>query len=106
MPKRDRLTHSELTTLPRGRSQRRSGAFFLLITTQLPALSHSRATFVVPKRVSLSAVVRNRIKRRCRAALTPLLKGARSPMALIFTAKREAAAASFAELCDDIERLI
>ena len=62
------------------------------------------AAYVVSKRVALRAVVRNRLKRRCRA----VLRGAsRLPRAsLVFVAKRGAADASFSEVRADILLLL
>jgi len=61
---------------------------------------------VVSKKVSKKAVARNLVKRRCRSILATELKKFREPRALIFTAKRGAAEASFSETKKDIETLL
>lgn len=88
------------------RPRRYSGVYVSLSVAALPQATRSRVACVVSKKVSLRAVVRNRIKRRCREALAPLLKSVRRPLALVCNAKREAVEASFAEIRDDIARLV
>ena len=61
---------------------------------------------VVPKKIARRAVDRNRIERRCREALRPLIKNIQKPVAFIFHAKREAQEASYAEVALDVGKLL
>ena len=61
---------------------------------------------VVSKKVSRKAVARNLVKRRSRSVLARELKKFDEPRALILTAKRGAAEATFAETKKDIETLL
>jgi ribonuclease P protein component len=61
---------------------------------------------VVSKKISKKAVARNLVKRRCRSVLTYELKKFREPRALVFTAKRGAAEATFLDTKKDIETLL
>lgn len=79
------------------------GRFFSLAVAPHP--HGPKWACVVSKKVSAKAVVRNRLKRRARAILAPLLKHADSRYAFVFHARRTAAGASFAEIRQDIEQL-
>lgn len=63
------------------------------------------AAFVVSKKVSLKASVRNLLKRRMKAASLPAVR-AIGPLALVLTAKKEAADAPFAAVRADIVALL
>lgn len=77
------------------------GALFTLLFAASSA--PPRATCVVSKKVSAKAVVRNRIKRRCRAVLAH----SELPHAdLVFVAKREAGRAVFTGIESDVRGLI
>lgn len=105
MPKRYRLSHADFVRLPKA-ARRLHGEYFSLSITPAPFLKGSRAACVVSKRVSARSVDRNRIERLCRESLRPRLARLREPIAFIFFAKREAAAASFKEVERDIEKLL
>lgn len=64
-----------------------------------------RAAFVVSKKVSAKAAVRNRVKRRLREALRSLPVPTRA-LTLVFTAKRSAADASYADIATDVQELV
>lgn len=101
MPKKNRLTGSEIRSL---KPEKR-------LNTSLFSLSISkngggtRCACVVSKKVSPKAVVRNRVKRRMRAAL---LKTAPLPPAvsLVLTAKKTAIDADFSAIHEDIVALV
>ena len=67
---------------------------------------HSRATVVVSKRVHLHATVRNRIKRRVRAALRPLLPQVKMPHDLVIVAQSKAVDASQSDLAKALVHLL
>ncbi|MCR4325184.1 MAG: ribonuclease P protein component [Patescibacteria group bacterium] len=106
MPKRSRLARSDFTDLRRTQSRRATGAYFSLSCTPLPDGEATKAACVVSKKVAARAVARNRIKRACREAVRPRLASIKPPQALIFTAKRAAAAASSSDIRGDVERLL
>jgi ribonuclease P protein component len=87
--------------LPHGRKLH--GSLYTVSVSPFPTRAH--ATCVVSKKVSPKAVARNTVKRHCREALRPHLKDL-PPGAYVFTAKREAAAASFRDVCADIKGLV
>jgi len=99
MPSSLRLAVADLKTFrPTRRFQ---GAYFSLATASAPVV---KAAFVVSKKVAPLAVTRNLIKRRSRAALSPLAAALR-PSHYVFYAKKEATTASFSEIKNDIEKL-
>jgi ribonuclease P protein component len=102
MPAASRLTHEAMQHL---RGKRLHGALFSLLCAPLPS-GRSKAAIVVSKKVAAKATDRNRIKRRARAAVASRLKTLGEPRALVFTAKKEASTASFAEIRADIEALV
>ena len=105
MPKKYRLSRAEFIRLPRA-GRRVHGNYFSLTLTPLSDGSGIKAACVVSKKVSARAVDRNRIERRCRETLRPLLPHIQKPTALIFHAKREALAASSEEMQQDIQKLL
>lgn len=79
----------------------------LLRISALPTTqAHSRATVVVSKRVHGNAVVRNRIKRRVRAALQRLLPNMRASYDIVVVAQAKAAQADAAQLGLAVEQLL
>ena len=63
----------------------------------------ARAAVVVSSKVAKTAVARNKMKRRLRAILTPLLPQMEKGINLVVFAKKEGVAAPFAELRVEIE---
>lgn len=100
MPKNYRLTVADLKAF---RPERRfSGAHFSLAIATAP---RTGAACVVSKKVASRAVDRNKIKRRVKAALVPLLPSL-PHASYVFYAKAGAAAIDFAEAQRDIEKLV
>src|SRR5687767_14358894 len=100
MPKKNRLSGAEIRRLvPIKRLN--SGLFSLSISK---AAGLPKISCVVSKKVSHKAVVRNRVKRRMRAALRelPLPAGTAS----ILSAKPGAATAEYTAIREDIAELI
>ncbi|MFA7309885.1 MAG: ribonuclease P protein component [Candidatus Paceibacterota bacterium] len=102
MPKKHRLTGAQIRGI---RSSRRvHGTLFSLSISPADG-SVARCACVVSKKVSPRAVVRNAVKRRCRAVLQKHV-GTLRPGAYLFHAKREAAKAAFSDVAADIERVL
>jgi ribonuclease P protein component len=97
-----RLSSADFRTIrPR---QRVNGIFFALSIAPHPR--GLKWACVVSKKVSVKAVTRNLVKRRCRSALSSELKTFNEPLALVFHAKRGAVGATFAEIEKDVRALI
>lgn len=106
MPRKQRLTRVELSATKPGASRRIGGEYFFLTVASSLGDPCVKMTCVVSKKVSARANIRNLIKRRCRNIARPLLSLIKGPCALIFSARREAAVASFSDLKRDIEKLL
>jgi len=106
MPRRHRLSRRDHEALGRSPRKRIGGVYFSLAIGASPRGTGVQTACVVSKKVSPRAVVRNRIKRRCRDVVRTLLSKGSFSGALLFTAKREAVAASHAEIKSDIEKLL
>ena len=103
MPKKYRLSRADFQNM---RSFRRVlGEYFSLSYGELPNRPFPGAACVVSAKAAARAVDRNRIKRRCRAALSEYLKTNPRPTVVLY-AKKGAAKASFADIQKDIERLL
>jgi ribonuclease P protein component len=102
MPRKYRLTGEEIKDLS---GRRFHGRFFSLLVASLSS-THAKCACVVSKKVSARAVDRNLIKRRCRAALSAQIATIESPIALVFSAKREALGAPLSEVKRDVEALL
>lgn len=103
MPRKLSLSSAEFMRFKPAR--RINGRFFTLLIG--PAASESaKLACVVSKKVSARAVVRNSIKRRCRAALRGKLANIKKPQILVFYAKSAAAQASFADVQRDVVELL
>lgn len=105
MPKKYRLSRADFIRLPRA-ARRVHGNYFSLTGAPLPSLGWAKVACVVSKKTAARAVDRNKIERRCREALRPLIKEVGRPIALIFYAKHEAVHASFAAIRQDIQKLL
>lgn len=99
MPAAHRLTVADLRAFRPAR--RIHGAYFSLAVAPAPAV---KAAFVVSKKIAPRAVTRNLVKRRSRASLSPLIARL-APAHYVFYAKKEAVAASFSEIKNDIGKL-
>lgn len=106
MPKKHRLSRADFVRISRGAGQRVHGTYFSLTATTLPPGNAVKAACVVSKKISKRAIDRNKIERRVREVLRPLIARIAGPHVLVFYAKREATAASYAEIERDIQKLI
>ncbi len=108
MPRKHALSRSDFKHIAGGRFRREHGALFSLSVGPLPDPSARvpRVACVVSKKIAARAVTRNLVKRRCRAVARECIAGVREPLALAFYAKRGAADASYAEIKEDVGRLV
>ncbi len=70
----------------------------LLVKTAKNNLGQSRFAFVVSKKVSLKAVVRNKVRRRLRAAVSALAGQVKTPTDVIVIALAPIATKEFADI--------
>ncbi len=103
MPRKNSLTSTEFMRFKPTR--RINGRFFTLLIG--PAFGEVvKYAAVVSKKTAQKAVSRNLIKRRCRAAIRGEHSGAAKPCSLVFYAKSSAKDASFAEIREDVKKLL
>ena len=108
MPKKQRLGSADFKIIAAARFRREHGALFTLSHGTLLGQKEivPKVACIVSKKVSTKAVDRNRIKRRCYAAVREGIKNIAKPVALIFYAKRSAKDASYADIRKDITALM
>lgn len=109
LPARHRLREaSDFRAVLRGPGAARAGGRLLVVHAALtdPTLGRpARVGFVVSGAVG-GAVVRNRVKRRLREALRPRLLTLPAGRDLVVRAQPAAAAASWLELCGELDRCV
>lgn len=106
MPKKYRLSHADLVKISRLKSERTHGLSFSLTITRFPEGGGPKMACVVSKKIAARAVDRNKIQRRCREIVRPHIEHTNQALALVFYAKRGAAAASFVDTEKDIQGLL
>ena len=104
MPSQYRLSRNDFTRM-RG-FKRVHGTLFSLSFGTLPDRVIPGAACVVSAKAAPRAVVRNRIKRRVRAVLGPLVRTLKVPFVLVVIAKKPSADASSAQSRDEILLLL
>lgn len=104
MPAKYRLSRTDFTRM-RG-FKRVHGTLFSLSFGSIPERVIPGAACVVSAKTAARATVRNEIKRRCRTALAPIMRELKSPLVLVFVAKKLAAAASSAEVREELSSLL
>jgi ribonuclease P protein component len=104
MPKKNRLTRADLENLSVVR--REHGAYFTLSIGKSEKGGESACACVVSKKIALRAHDRVLIKRRCRAAIRPLISAVPQGESLVFTAKKAAKGATFRDIERDIQQLV
>jgi len=102
MPKKYRLSGEEIRNLS---GKRLHGKLFSMLVAPIKGTGVKCAT-VASKKVARRAVERNKIKRRCRAALSKRIMNIQKPIALVFYAKSDAKIAKFSAIEADIETLL
>ena len=106
MPKKQRITRADFIQLGKTSSKRYAGTYFTLTASHISDDSNIKMACVVSKKVSKSAVVRNRIRRQCREIVRPILPRVSKPISLVFYAKKDAIQASFVGLEMDVRTLL
>ncbi|OHB18826.1 MAG: hypothetical protein A2854_03125 [Parcubacteria group bacterium RIFCSPHIGHO2_01_FULL_56_18] len=103
MPAKYRLSRTDFTRM-RG-FKRVHGTLFSLSFGSIPERAVPGAACVVSAKTAARATTRNGIKRRCRAALLPVMRDLKSPFVLVVIAKKSAAGASAADVREEISLL-
>lgn len=104
MPPKFRLRSSSDFRRVYAARRRRDGALLALHSAP-NQLGHPRVGFSVSTKVG-GSVVRNRVRRRLKEALRPLLVDATAALDLVVVARPAAAAAGFAELDAELRTLV
>jgi len=81
----------------------KEGGRFFTLTVAKSSDGQPHFACIVSKKTAHRAHERNRIKRRCRAAVREI--SPREPFAFVFTAKRSALDAEYAEILTDVRSL-
>ena len=111
MPKRQRISRADFSSIQSLRSRRFFGVYFSLSVSALPPSPSStesvtKYSCVVSKKVAPHAADRNRVKRRCREVCRLSTIGFSTLRACIFYAKKESKGASFSEIKSDVNQLL
>ena len=102
MPRNNRLTRADFSLLLKAKTRRINGTYFTVSVLKTEGETVSKVSCVVSKKVSTRAVDRNRIKRRVREVVRPLLLDLPQPVLLMIYAKKESLRALFEETREDI----
>lgn len=105
LPQHERLRNREDFALLRKDGTRYSQRCLSLIVLK----EHSErrlAGYIVSKRISKKAVVRNRVKRRLRASFEKQMKHVKPGSILLFIARPNAATSEFSELDKQVNHLL
>ena len=106
MPRKHSLTRADFEALKAAKGRRVHGRYFSLhIAPLTEGRGGPRTATVVAKKVAGKAVVRKKIRRRCRETLRSILPRLDRRYAYVLYAKGEAKGASSSEIAADIERL-
>lgn len=106
MPRSKSLSREDFAALEAVRPSLMHGKYVTVVWAPLPGLAAPKAAAVVSKKVSNRAVDRNKVQRRLRDILRPLVAASRKPLAVVVRAKKEARGADMAQLRADVEPLI
>lgn len=106
MPPKHRLTRADFKLFPSQKSRRTRGVYVTLSITPLPVGTPPKVACIVSKKAAKKAVDRNRIKRRVRAILQPLMSQIKGSVALAFYANNATNKATSGDVSNDIMRLL
>lgn len=104
MPRSASLTRADFARM-KG-FKRLMGAFFSLSWGKIEGRTTPASACVISAKTAPRAVVRNRIKRRCRATMAPLISRMDEPWILVWHAKKGAVHASNEEMKREIQELM
>ncbi len=82
------------------------GTFFSLSWGVLEGRLNPGGACVISAKTAPRANVRNTVKRRCRAALLPILQTLKEPTVIVLHAKKGVGEASMSEIKAEIEKLV
>jgi ribonuclease P protein component len=109
MPKHQRLSRVDFSSMNVARSRRFYGTYFTMSVSPQPAentTNEPKFACVVSKKIAAHAVDRNRIKRRCREALRTTPGTVTGTRVVVFYAKKESKNATFQEVVSDVNHLL
>ncbi len=95
----------DIENVLRNKSSKSTAVSFLSIRFLANNLPYSRISFVVSKKISKKAVIRNRVKRRLRETSRPVIKNFKNSFDIVVFTKPEIAQKDFAEIKTAIEVL-
>lgn len=102
MPRQFRLSREDMA---RFKGVRLDGVLFSVVFGVHTTRTKPGAACVVSKKVAASAVLRNRIRRRLRAALLPFLQNAPKPVVCVWYIKKAALEANHRTLTQGVESM-
>lgn len=106
LPKTERLNRTQVeAVLASGVGKKFSSRYFFIVVLSAPS---PRFAVVVSKKVAVTAVERNTLRRRAYTALGEIIKQTKTaaPFHMVFIAKKEAKNIEFAELKEDLSKLL
>jgi len=109
MPKHQRLSRVDFSSMNVARSRRFFGVYFtMLVSPQTGENITDKPKFacVVSKKIAVHAVDRNRIRRFCKEAFRMSPGSAHGATMIVFYAKKESKKATFAEVAADVKELV
>lgn len=103
MPQKYRLSRADFKRMRA--FKRLHGTFFSLSFGTIPDRATPGGAVVVSAKAASRAVERNLIKRRCRVVLLAILRASKTPIILVWHAKRPTSKASSREIQDEMTAL-
>lgn len=104
LPRRNRLSHREITHLKKGAKRVTAEHLFLLYKTNKET-ADSKVSCSVSKKVEKKAVGRNRLKRQCREAIKAHLKSVKDPIVGLISIRKTKKKLSFSDLNKEVEEV-
>ncbi|HVM73663.1 MAG TPA: ribonuclease P protein component [Candidatus Paceibacterota bacterium] len=109
MPKQQRLSRVDFSSITGPQTRRFHGVYFTL-SARIRATDRNfdgpAFAPVISKKIAVRAVDRNRVRRLCREIFRKESKHVLGPRILVFYAKKAAVTASFQEIERDIKKLL
>lgn len=105
LPKENRLKKKKDFEKVAGKGRAAAGGFLVLKFVE-NGLDISRVGFVVSKKISNKAVIRNKVKRRLRSAIRALLPQLRQGYDLVFFSRPSIESKDFQEIKEAVDELL